>query len=110
MSANRSVPTYEQPISKREMTQSVWYRYFQDLDNGVPHGGEVTVTVGASPFTYTAPLAGNLLVKGGTVSAVQLTRTATVLTGLTAGFFPLAAADQLTITYTGLPTMVFYPA
>jgi len=110
MSANRAVPSYEQPISKREITQSVWYRFFQDIDNGVPHGPEITLTLGASPYTYQATIAGNLLIKGGTVSAVQVTRAATVLTGLTAGYFPLSAGDLLTITYTGLPTAVFYPA
>jgi hypothetical protein len=69
-----------------------------------------TVTVGASPFTFTANLPGDLLVVGGTVSQIDIDRKGTSLTtGLTAGFFPVMPFDQCTITYSGLPTVYFLP-
>lgn len=69
-----------------------------------------TVTVGASPYTYTAPFAGQLSVTGGTVSLIQIIRQGTtVATGLTAGLILLARGDQAKITYSAAPTAVFLP-
>lgn len=107
--ATQTIPTYDQDIRQGNKTSSVWYRFFQGLFNGTPPGIEATVTLGATPYTYTAPSGGFLLVRGGTVTAIQLTRSLTTLTGLTSGLFPLSQGDQLTITYTVLPTVIFYP-
>lgn len=69
-----------------------------------------TITVGASPFTFTANLSGQLLITGGTVSQIDLDRKGTsVTTGLTAGLLPLAEFDQCIVTYTVLPTIYFIP-
>ena len=70
-----------------------------------------SITVGASPFTYTAPAAGQVAVTGGTVSAIALIRQGTtVATGLTVGMFPVARLDQIKVTYTVAPTMTFLPS
>jgi hypothetical protein len=105
----QTCPAYEQPLTKSGSTQSVWYRFFQGLYQGTPPAAEMTVSVTASPFVYTATQKGFMIVRAGTVSAIQFTRTVTTLTGLTAGLFPLSQGDQLTVTYTGLPTLVFVP-
>jgi len=68
------------------------------------------ITVTASPFTYTAPFNGQVTVTGGTVSLIQIIRGGTtVATGLTVGLFMMSRGDQLIVTYSGLPTMIFLP-
>lgn len=70
-----------------------------------------SITVGASPFAYTAPAAGSVLIVGGTVSAVTLKRgsPAAVAVGATAGSVPVSAGDIVTVTYSAAPTMSFVP-
>lgn len=69
------------------------------------------VVVGASPFSYTASIAGYVHVTGGTVSAIALIRAATTLaTGLTAGFIPVGQGDVVRVTYTVKPTVNFVPS
>ena len=103
------VPTYESKLVKDGNITIVWYRFFQAVNDGTPSGGEVPVTLTASPFTFTAPSHGFVILRGGVVSAVQFIRTVTTLTGQTAGIFPLSRNDQLIVTYTGLPAMLFVP-
>jgi hypothetical protein len=68
------------------------------------------VSVGASPFVFTAPFDGILVVTGGTVSAISLNRGAGFLsTGLTVGVIPVRQRDQVQITWSGVPTVTFYP-
>lgn len=106
----RQIPTYETSLSTGKQTTRSWFRWFQDTNNGLPKGAEITVSVGGSPYTFTAPSGGYIILRGGTVSAVELTRTVTTLTGQTAGMFPLSQGDQLKVTYSGLPVMVFIPS
>jgi hypothetical protein len=69
-----------------------------------------SVIVGASPFVYTAQYNGILLITGGTVSAISLNRGAGFLsTGLTVGVIPVRQRDQVQITWSGVPTVTFYP-
>lgn len=109
MSNFLSCPTYEQSLAAKGQTNSVWYRFFQGLYKGTPPTSESAVSVTGSPFAFTAPSKGFMIVSGGTVSAVQLTRTVTTLTGQTSGIFPLSQGDVLTVTYSGLPTLTFFP-
>lgn len=68
------------------------------------------ITPGASPSTYTALANGCLAVSGGTVTAIHLIRQGVNTNlGLTSGMFPLSRLDQLVITYTGVPQVVFFP-
>jgi len=105
----QTCPSYEQPLTKSGQTQSVWYRFFQGIYNGVAPSSESSVTLGASPFTFEFPSRGFILIRGGTVSSIQFIRAQTTLTGLTSGIFPGSQGDQLTVTYSGLPTMLFVP-
>ena len=102
------IPTYETPLTSKGQTQSSWYRFFLSVWQGAAPSNETTLKVGGSPFSYTAPSRGYVLLKGGTVSAVQVMRSVTTLTGLTAGIFPLSQGDVLVVTYSALPTMVFF--
>ena len=105
----RSVPTYEQPVMMDKVTSAIWYRYFQANGLGQPPDNESVVKVTASPFTYTAARKGFMIVTGGTVSLIQIGRVAFYSTGQTVGTFPLAQGDMLKVTYSGLPTMTFFP-
>jgi hypothetical protein len=90
-----------------------WFRFFVDLYNSCTKGSQeaVTVLTGISPFNYVPTQKGQVLVSGGTVSAISLSRDGKTFysTGQTAGLFPLSAADTLQVTFTGSPTMVFFP-
>lgn len=81
------------------------------LPDPVPRAQPVaSITVGVSPFTYTAPFSGAVTVTSGTVSAVSIIRQGvTVATGQTAGIFPVSRLDQLQVTYSVAPTMRFLP-
>ena len=105
----RSAPTYTTPLQIGSNIAQAWWRWIQATEQGVPPGAEIPITVGASPFTYTASQKGFVLLTGGTVSLVHIARTTSNATGLTTGIFPLSAGDQLIVTYSGKPTMTFVP-
>lgn len=64
-----------------------------------------SVTLGASPATYTATYRQALHITGGTVSAISLARSGTPLAlAATTNLIELSPGDQVTVTYTALPT------
>jgi len=71
------------------------------------------VTPGASPYTYqnTSGRPGDMIVEGGTVSAIAFSRgNATFYgVGIVSGVFPLSEYDFLRVTYIVAPTMTFIP-
>lgn len=89
----------------RKTWKLIWN--LQDVSTAV-----IAITPGASPFAYTALAEGSVTVAGGTVSAISITRGATVVpTGATAGIFPLSQGDIITVTYSVVPTtMNFIPS
>jgi hypothetical protein len=104
-----SAPTYDTPLTVKGSTHTTWYRFFQNIYKGAPPSSESTLVLGASPWAYNAPSAGFVIIRGGTVSAVQFTRSVTTLTGQTQGVFPVSQGDTLTITYSVLPTVTWVP-
>jgi hypothetical protein len=70
-----------------------------------------SITVGASPYTYTATNNGTVAVTGGTVSSVQLKRGATTITvaSATGVLVPVSTGDQVIVTYSSTPTEQFIP-
>jgi len=104
-----SLPTYDQALTKSGQTAQAWYRFFTALYQGTPPANEKTLTLGASPYAYQAPVKGFVILSGGSVSAVQFTRSVTTLTNQTSGIFPLNQGDTLTITYASLPSMTWVP-
>lgn len=70
----------------------------------------LVVTVTASPFTYTAPRNGMLFFSGGTLSAIQYTRGASVsLLNLGSNQIMVMKGDQVRITYLTAPSLTFLP-
>lgn len=87
-----------------------WYVALQGLDNGQPPGSEMAITVTTSPFIYTAPVGGFVIVAGGTISAIQFSRSGVFYaTGQTSGLFTLGLGDQLKVVYTVKPSMTWVP-
>ncbi|AOJ10345.1 hypothetical protein [Burkholderia mayonis] len=73
-------------------------------------GAIAAITVGASPFTYTATQAGTVYTSAGTVSALQFKRGATTIdTGIVDGPVPVDIGDKVIVTYSVAPTMNFAP-
>lgn len=77
--------------------------------NAVPLRNATAITVGGSPFTYTNTdmVDENVVVTGGTVSAISAYG---IATGQTAGTWKLRPGDTLQVTYTVAPTMTKFPA
>lgn len=111
MAQFNTTPTFDQPLNEKGLTSKIWYRFFQSLAKGIPPAAEVTVTATGSPYTYTAAQKGFLIVQGGTVSLIQVSRTAGTnhATGITQGVFPLSAGDSLVINYSVAPNLTFVP-
>ncbi len=107
----RTVPTYEQQMTPGSHNDAAWYRYFQQNESGTPPSSEMPVTIAGSPFSFTAPSKGFVILSGGTVGNVMFSRTTGTfyLTGQTAGVFPMAQNDVLKVTYSVRPTLIFVP-
>jgi len=105
----RTTPTYTEPLVTGKNTSSSWYRHFQDIDKGIPPTSEVQIAVGPSPFIFTPAIKGTVLISGGTVIEIDYARTVGKFynTGQTAGSIAMSANDQLKVTYSGLPTLIF---
>lgn len=82
------------------------------LPDPTPRAQPVSVlTPGGSPWTYIAPFDGLVVISAGTVSAIALSRDGSTfyVTGLTSGLVPVSKLDQVKTSYTGVPTMTFFP-
>lgn len=96
--------------------QQVWLQLLINLWNRTGGGsggmsGPITnVSIGTSPFAYTASVAGNLWISPGTYSDVKLTRLGVTLDfgKVTRGIFPMSLGDTITITYTTLPPAIYF--
>lgn len=76
-----------------------------------PPGLVVAIVVGASPFTFKALQKAALIVTGGTVSALQITRDGMAFynTGSVSGMFPLSTNDSIVVTFSTAPIITFFP-
>ncbi len=102
------VPSSQQPlVDKGGRITPVWQRFFNAIVSSA--APIAPVTVGASPFSYRAGAGGTLVVTGGTVSSIALTRNLTTVSLPTSGTFLMANGDTVAITYSGLPTVTFIP-
>lgn len=106
------LPQFQQPLSLEGVTNKDWYFFWAGLWRGLAPELETPVTPTGSPYTYSAPRRGSLIVSGGTVSLIRFSRDGSTFydTGATAGMFPLNAADRLEVTYAVLPTLTFVPS
>lgn len=106
-----SLPVYAQPLLDKGVTTAPWYFFWQGLFKGLAPAAVLPTTPGASPYTFTAPVKGFMLITGGTISAVDFSRDGVTFYsyGATAGQFTVNAADRLRVTYSVVPTMIFVP-
>jgi hypothetical protein len=111
MSQLNRMPDYNQPLMTKGVMASGWARFFQGLWSGIPTQNVSVLLPPSSPFTFSAPAGGVLIINGGTVSQVKYSRDAAnfYVTGQTQGMFPVSQGDQLVISYTVPPTIVFAP-
>ena len=74
----------------------------------VPAPAGVAVSPSCSPYTWTAPSDGVLIVSGGTVSLVEVGRGAAFYAaGLVGGLIPVSAGDKVRMTYVVAPAATF---
>lgn len=87
-----------------------WNSWFQQFSQQAP--AVANVSVGASPFSYTAGVDGTLIISGGTVSAISLVRGITTIPLSTVRplAVPISIGDTVIVTYTVLPTLQFLGA
>lgn len=81
----------------------LWLRQFVSQPGPI-----VPVSLGPSPASFTASGAGSLVLSGGTVSSITLTRSSTVA-HLGSGPVPMVNNDVATITYSVAPAASFIP-
>jgi hypothetical protein len=109
----RPVPNLQaQLVNKLGFLIPPWNSFFQQLVQQAPE--VAAITVGASPFSYTANANGNLIISGGTVSVIDLIRgTVTILIATSTAIpriVPISIGDTVKVTYSVLPTLQFLGA
>lgn len=106
------LPQFAQPLDIKGVTSRDWYFFWSGLYRGLAPELESPVTPTGSPFTFSAPRRGSLIVNGGTVSLIRFSRDGSTFynVGATAGMFALNAADRLEVTYSAPPTLTFVPS
>lgn len=89
-----------------------WNSWFQQFAQAAP--AVANITIGISPFSYTANSNGSLIVSGGTVSNISLIRGTTTIIVATSTvnpvIIPISIGDTVQVTYTVSPTMQFLGA
>jgi hypothetical protein len=74
-----------------------------------PPASAIPLTVGASPWQYTAPARGALALAGGTVSIIAVNRGAfSMNTGVTSGMVQVSAGDLVIVSYSVVPSSVYF--
>lgn len=86
-----------------------------NIGTGVIHNAPpsfTSLTIGASPYTYSNTSAHDLMVAvgGGTVSGIVIERGSDTAAVSTSGYFRLCPGDEITITYSGAPTVKVFSA
>ena len=86
----------------------------------MPHSGEYrtmadsiaagTVALGASPATFTAPVFGMAVISGGVLTLATLARKGISAPMPVLGGVQMAIGDTLTIIYTVVPTLTWFPS
>lgn len=113
MSDNPSfgIPDRQQPfvVPRTGMLTEGWARFLVRIQQLTPERPVMPVSPGPSPYSFTATTIGDLLVRGGNVSGITLTRGSDSVVCPTSGFIPMAALDIVTVTYSVAPTITFVP-
>lgn len=109
MTSTRPVLNLQSPIAVVKDNKAYvippWNSFFQQLVQAAPEVDNVTI--GNSPFSFTANSNGTAIVTGGTISALLLIR-GTVSINLTGQrIIPISIGDTIRVTYSVKPTLQF---
>lgn len=103
-----TVPNSNSPIADTNgKVSQIWQRFFNAL---VASPSAIsTISVGASPTSFTASESGSVAISGGAVTGVTLTRsTVSVALGAVA-LVPVNNGDVVQVSYSSAPTLTFIP-
>lgn len=103
-----SLPSASSPVLEGEGFSAPWFRFFSAL-TAAP-GAIEPVTIGASPFSYTAPVAGHLVISGGSVSQLRIVRGRVSFNYPLGNQVPVSPGDIVIVTYATAPSLTFIPA
>jgi hypothetical protein len=111
MSTLNRMPTYTEALETGNAITRGWYTFWLGLLQGQPVGAPMTLVPGVSPYSYVASIGGSVIVSGGTVSKVEVSRDGVIfyVTGQTSGMFLVSQGDTLRVTYSVVPLMTFIP-
>lgn len=89
-----------------------WIQYLQQFTQSPPNF--INLTVGSSPFSYSAKEPGYIYIFGGTVSVIQLIRgtiafSIGIVSGVAGQTVPVSINDTVKITYSVKPSVWFIP-
>lgn len=108
MSTRIGVPSVNQPlVDEQGRLSQVWFRFFQSMVNQPPAATQITV--GASPFAYVVNVPGTVFISGGTVTGLSVSR-GTASVSITGQSVPVSQGDIVTVTYSVLPDVWFFPS
>lgn len=105
------LPSYDETLTQKGNTTRGWYSFWSGIQTGQATGPISPVAPSVSPYSYKASQGGTLIIQGGTVSLVSLSRDGVTNfnTGQTQGLFPLSQGDTLIINYSAAPNLTFVP-
>lgn len=111
---NQILPPNNALVDDRGVIASNWWRFLLNVSNqamGVNQTPPGTVTPTASPFIFTTPAQGTLLVSGGPVTLIEYSKDGTTWypMGVTNGPLHLVPNDRVRITYSNAPAVTFFP-
>ncbi len=111
---NKILPPDNQLVDNRGVIYTNWWRFLLNVSNqamGTNQTVPSTVTAGPSPYVFTTPAQGMLLVAGGPVTLIEYSKDGETWypTGVTQGQIQMSPNDHLRITYMNAPTLTFFP-
>jgi len=111
---NKILPPDTTLVDQRGVLKPNWWRFLLNVSNqamGTNQTVPATVTVGASPFVFTTPAQGTLLVSGGPVTLIEYSKDGATWypTGVTQGQIQMVPNDHVRITYMNAPALTFFP-
>jgi hypothetical protein len=111
---NKILPPDNALVDNRGVIATNWWRFLLNVSNqamGTNQTVPATVTIGASPYIFTTPAQGALLVSGGPVTLIELSKDGVTWypLGVTQGQIQMVPNDHVRITYMNAPTLTFFP-
>lgn len=111
---NNSLEPPTSGINLSTGTGFMWLYKLWSLVTGDVNGSNaagVAITLGGSTVPFVVTDKGTVWIKGGTVTAVAITRATVSWTlGITSGGVPASIGDTITITYSSAPTVFLIPS